>query len=357
MNRKRVALIGLGAVAERIHLPALRRLPELELVAVCEINPDRSEKMRAQFKIPRVYDDARAMLEKERPDLVIVGTPPALHAEHCLLAIEFGAHVFCEKPFVERVEQGQPVIDAAQKNQRRIAVNNQYRYVSIYRETARRIAAGEFGKLYSVQAWQQVFYPPTMEKNWRASMTEYTLFEFGTHILDLLVYYFDALPVSISALMPRVRADIHADVLDLIQLRFPGERVATINLNRLSHAPDRYLEMRLDCDQASVRISFGAVAYARLSLSRKRKLPTFDAVLARGGEARVERNGRSQRIATEWREVFAPATAQHLAEFVQDIAADRETKNSASHALNLLRIVRAGYDSARTGQTIALNWE
>lgn len=357
MNRKRVALIGLGAAAEHIHLPALRQLPELELVAACEIDPDRREEMRARFNLPPVYADARALLEKAQPDLVIVGTPPALHAEHCRLAIELGAHVFCEKPFVERVEQGESVIEAAQKNQRRLAVNNQFRYAALYREPGRRIAAGEFGRLYQIQAWQQVFYPPTLEKNWRAHLTEYTLFEFGTHVLDLLVYYFDALPVSISALMPRVRSDINADVLDLVQLRFPDERAATLNLNRVSHAPDRYLELRLDCEQASLRISFGAVAYARLSLSRQRKIPTFDAVLARGGQARVERDGKSKRIAVQTRDLFAPATAQHLKEFVRDIDAHREPKNSARHALNLLKIVRASYASARAGQTIALNWE
>lgn len=357
MNRQRVALIGLGAVANRIHLPALRRVPALELVAACDLDSDRREKMRAQFKIPRVYEDARTMIENERPDCVIIGTPPALHTEHCLLALEHGAHVFCEKPFVERDEQGRAVIATARRAERHVAVNHQYRYMPIYAEPARRLASDEFGKLYLAQVWQQVLYPPTMETNWRARLKEYLLFEFGTHVLDLLICFFGALPESVTALMPRVRADIPADALDLVQLRFPGERAATINLNRLSHAPDRYLEMRLDCERASLRISFGAVAYARLGWLRALRIPTFAAALARGGEARAEWNGRSQRLALEWRAGLAPATARHLAEFVCDIEANREPTSSAEHALDLLKIVRAGYDSARSGETIRLAWD
>jgi predicted dehydrogenase len=328
----------------------------LQLVAACDVDAARRDRLRARFAIPIVYDDPRTMLEREQPDIVIVGTPPALHAEHCLLGLEYGAHIFCEKPFVEQIEQGRAVVAAAERAQRQIAVNNQYRYMPIYRETARRLAAGEFGRLYYLHAWQQMYHPPTMESNWRATLSQATLFEFGTHVLDLLLYFFDARPVAITAQMPYVHANIAADMLDLVQMRFPGERAATITLNRLSRAPERYLEMRLECEEASVRISLGGVAYARLGWSRARKRPTWGAACARGGEARVERDGRSERIALEWRDGFAPATAIHLAEFVCSIDAGREPTNSARHALTLLEIVHAGYESARTGQTIPLVW-
>ncbi len=351
---KRVALIGLGRVAERIHLPALRALGKLELIAACEPDGARRAQLGAKFSIPNTYATLQEMFAVERPDLVIIGTPPAQHAEHALLALQNGADVFCEKPFVETIEQADAIIAAARRAQRRVAVNNQYRYMSIYRETARRLQAGEFGALYYLHAWQQMYHPPEVESGWRARLRDSTLFEFGTHVLDLLVFFFGALPSAVSAQMPRVRADMDADLLDLVQLQFPGERAATLTLNRLSRAPQRYLEMQLECLDAAVHISLGGVAYAGLELTRARKLPLVRAAFARGGEARVERQGRSIQIAREANEPYTSATATHLADFLRDLEAQREPQNSAEHARSLIQIVRAAYDSARTGQTIQI---
>ena len=235
----RVAVIGLGGVADRIHLPALRALSSVELVGACEPDEQRRVRLGRRFAIPALYADAETLLRATKPDVVVIGTPPDSHHALALRAIESGAHVFCEKPFVRTPAEADDIIAAADRAGRLVAVNNQYRFMPIYRQTRERLVRGEFGPPFLVQGWQQMFHPPSYETNWRAGLVESTLFEFGTHALDLICFFFDALPLSIAAHTPHPRPDIEADVVVVCTLRFEGERVATLVLNRISHAPER----------------------------------------------------------------------------------------------------------------------
>jgi predicted dehydrogenase len=199
-----------------------------------------------------------------------------------------------------------------------------------------------------------MYHPPTMEGNWRAELTRYTLFEFGTHPLDLICFFFNALPVSISA---HTLCPASGGVVDLVvqaTLCFPEGRIATLLFNRVSHALERYLEMRLDCEKASLRISFGGVARAALDWSRVAGRPIARMSLVKGGEARMEIGGRSRVLTKEKQEGRAKATALNLSQLIESIQNGTASNEQARHARELIRIVRAGYESSRSGETVWL---
>jgi predicted dehydrogenase len=353
----RTAIIGLGNVAERIHLPACRAVDEIHLVAASEPRPERRAAMKARFQLPAVYEDSEAMLAREQPELVVIGTPPDSHKAMCLLALRHGADVLCEKPFMLTVAEADEVIAEARRQRRLLAVNTQYRYMATYQTARERLARGEFGRLFYLHCWQQMFHPPVLDPlAWRAQLKQSTLYEFAPHALDLICYFFDALPIAVSANIPRVRPDYDSDVLVQMTLRFPEERLATVVLNRVSHAPERYLEMRLDCERASLRLSLGGVARASLEMARHmgRSRPNFRFSWVKGGEARVEAGGRSRVLAQEREMAFASATAAHLRAFLaQRRNPSAQAYAPAERARDILRLVFAGYEAARTGQTIA----
>ena len=350
----RIAIFGLGWAAERLHLPACRLLPGVEVVAACDPDGGRRASVGRRFGIRALYDDPQTLLEKEGPDIVIVATPPDSHRDLALLALECGSHVFCEKPFVRSVAEADEVIATAERRRRTVVVNNEYRFMLIYRVARERIAAGAFGQPFFIQCWQQMFYLPAGGPEWRARLVESTLFEFGTHVLDLMCYFFDALPLSITAHTPRPFPGTEADVLVQATVRFPGDRLAALSLNRLSHALQRYLEMRVDCERASLRISFGGVARACLEWSGALSRPIARFSLARGGEARVESSGRSRLLAAERREGRPAATALNLQSLIEDVKDGVASLERARYARELIRLVAAGYESARTGETVWL---
>ena len=147
---------------------------------------------------------------------------------------------------------------------------------------------------------------------------------------------------------------VESDVLVVLMLRFPGGKVATLNLHRLSHAPERYLEMRLDATEASVRLSLGGVAGLSLDWVKSLGRPQLKASFARGGEARVERRGRSRVLVRSPRPEFASATESHLADFVLRLDEGRVGVDAAVHAREVLRVVFAAYRSAETGSTVEI---
>lgn len=351
----KVGLIGLGRVARRIHLPAIAATGDLKLVGAAEVSPQAARLATRQFPVPRVYEKFEEMLAECRPDIVVIGTPPDLHYPQARAALEHGAHVFCEKPFVSSLEEADDLIDRARRAGRLLAVNNQYRYMSLYRETEKRLRAGEFGPAYQIQVWQQMYHPPSFEKNWRASLVRSTLYEFGTHALDLVCFLFGALPVAVNARMPRVPHGIDSDVLVVALLDFPEGRVATLNFHRVSQAPERYLEMRLDARDASIRLSLGGVARLSLDWVKSLRRPALRGSFARGGEVRVERRGRSRVLIRSPRVEFASATAAHLAAFAERVRAGDVAPTAAIHAREILKTVFAAYHSADEGVVIRLD--
>jgi predicted dehydrogenase len=352
----RTAILGLGNVAERIHLPACRAVPEVFVIAASELDEGRRSRMQSQFAIPEVFADSKSLLERVRPELVIVGTPPDSHAALCRLAFDYGADVLCEKPFATSVEEADEVLAAARSAGRRLAVNTQYRYMAIYRKTMESLRRGDFGRPFAIQCWQQMFHPPQFEKlAWRAALRRSTLFEFGSHALDLVCKSFDDLPLRVSAELPAARPEYDADVVASLLLRFPGERVATLNFNRVSHAPERYFEMRIDCEDASVRISLGGVARLAIDLARSpagRRL-RWRTGFVQGGEARVEAGGRSWVLAREPQMAFASATAAHLRSFLATRGEGEPDLAEAAHAREILRLVFTAYAAAEAGRTLA----
>ncbi len=351
MSRMRTALFGLGLVVEDIHLRACAALPELDLVAACDPRPER-RRWAEQQGVPITYADALTMLERETPELVIIATPPDTHRDMCLLALKFGAHVLCEKPFVTRIDEADDVVNAAKKAGRIVAVNHEYRYLDTYMKTKQALTRGDFGRPFLIQAWQQMFYPPYKETNWRSTLVQSTLNEFGSHTLDLFSYFFDGHAQTITAHIPKVRKDTDADVLVQATLRYPGECLATLMLNRVSRAPRRYLEMRIDCEEASLRLSFGGVARATVEWSGEVGRPVFRTSFVKGGEARVEQGGRSRLLACDKVEARPMATARVLKALISEIRAGRASFDALNHARQLTRTVFGGYESARRGETV-----
>ena len=127
-----LAVIGLGAAARNIHLPAYAKLAgKVRVVGGCDPDRNARESAREKWRLP-VFEDAREMIEQLGPEVVAVCTPPALHREHALLALSHGCHVFCEKPLASRLAEADDIIQAAEAAGRMAVVNNQFPAMNIH---------------------------------------------------------------------------------------------------------------------------------------------------------------------------------------------------------------------------------
>src|SRR5215471_3256778 len=112
-NRLRTALVGCGQIADA-HLQELRRVPTASVVAVCDLQIDLARQAAERFGVPLIFADVSTMLEKTRPDVVHITTPPHSHCALALQCLDARAHVYVEKPFTVDAREAVDVIAAAE---------------------------------------------------------------------------------------------------------------------------------------------------------------------------------------------------------------------------------------------------
>jgi len=351
----RVAIIGLGTVTHNIHVPAYAQLKdEVRLIAGCDVAED-ARRMALKSGVPKVFDDPSEMIRKTEPDIVSVCTPPALHYEHTLLALQHGCHVFCEKPLTDSLDKADAMIKAADKAGRFIVVNCQFPYMQIHLAAKNLIGSAQFGRLRFLQACQ-TFQPTELTENgWRGVMERRVCFEFGIHVFELIRFFFDDTPVRVTAHMPQPPGESQREVINIVTTEFADGRAACMILNRLSKGPERYLDMRLDGDSASIHTSIGGQLELNAGLHTKNRRPFLRFDFAGGGKATLENGNRSRVIAKDGVNPFASATARHFRNFINGLSTGVVPRGTAADHRKTLALVFAAYDAAQSGETVELS--
>src|SRR5258706_14159272 len=108
----RAAIVGCGRISA-IHIEALRALPSVDIVAVCDANGDLARKRALQAGIEGVFTDLEVMMRTVRPDVVHILTPPRTHLALTETAVAHQAHVYVEKPFASPATDGRKLVAAA----------------------------------------------------------------------------------------------------------------------------------------------------------------------------------------------------------------------------------------------------
>jgi myo-inositol 2-dehydrogenase / D-chiro-inositol 1-dehydrogenase len=119
----RVAVIGAGWIAAD-HVDVLRKRDDVELVAVCDLDRIRAERLAPDGA--HVYERWEDLLERERPEAVWVCTPPLVHREPAVAALAGGVHVYLEKPIARTPEDAAAIVEAAAASSAVCAIGYQW---------------------------------------------------------------------------------------------------------------------------------------------------------------------------------------------------------------------------------------
>lgn len=152
-DKIRIATIGVGGMGSGDTRMAVS-LPGVELVAVCDIYDGRLERARevwgSQIATTR---DHREILARRDIDAVIIATPDHWHAAITRDALAAGKHVYCEKPMVQRLEEGKTVIEAQRSSGKIVQIGSQYVSSLVYLKARDLFRQGAIGELNMVEAW------------------------------------------------------------------------------------------------------------------------------------------------------------------------------------------------------------
>ena len=343
----RIAVLGLGNAGFDLHLPALKAIPGLDLVAV---DPDAARRERAAQRYGvRAVASLDAAIAEKVPDVVVVATPPATHVALCVQALEAGAHVLCEKPFAPSLEDARRIMAVAERTGRRVALNHEFREMPIFRALLDEVGKPDTGDVVFAQAWQNMDLPPWKEPGWRGQLLTGTLYEAGLHLVDYCLALFREKPRAVSATMSTcgVRPEA-SDAVALVTLEFSRGRLAQVIQNRLCPGETQYFEVRAETGRASLRASFGGRARISAGLYRSTK-PHLRLELGASGMAWKEVGHGRQPIATNPKEPAMAATRIMIEKTIAAFTSGGRPPATDQDGYDTLQVLAACYRSAETG--------
>jgi predicted dehydrogenase len=227
----RTGMVGLGKMGLS-HLSIARAHPEIDLVAGCDATAYLTDVLSKHAAL-KCYSDLDRMLDSEQLDALIVATPSKLHAAMVEKALARGLHVFCEKPFVLDVADGERLVALARSKERVTQVGYHYRFVGAFREAARLVRSGALGTIHHVRA--EAYGPVVLRRKgatWRSAKSEGggALYDYACHAIDLVNFVHGA-PTAASGV---VRSSVFSrDVDDEVYatLEFAGGASGQLAVN------------------------------------------------------------------------------------------------------------------------------
>jgi len=140
----RVAIVGCGKIADS-HASVIQRIKGCEMVGVCDSEPLMAQQLWERFPVKRYFSDLAELLSKARPDVVHITTPPASHYDLAKLCLDWGCHVYVEKPFTLCAEDARKLIALAQERGLKLTAGHDAQFAPAARRMRALVNSGFLG--------------------------------------------------------------------------------------------------------------------------------------------------------------------------------------------------------------------
>ncbi len=348
----KVGIIGVGSISHS-HIAGYLANPNVELYAFCDINEEQLQTMGKTYGVERLFTNADDMLALPEIDAVSVCTWNAAHAPCTIAALNAGKHVLCEKPMAMSVEEGLAMQEAAEKSGKLLMIGFVRRYGNDCRILKDFIDNDQFGELYYTKA--SYLRRKGNPGGWFADK-RYSgggpLIDLGVHVIDLVRYLLgNPKPVSVYAATFR-------KLLDRPGVKDSAEYTP-------SHAlPDLKCDVE-DMATAIIRFDNGAVLNvdASFSLNLKKDVGSIELYGTKAG-AKIDPELEMYTNINDYMAnvnlcmptalSFDGLFTNEIAHFVDCIIKGETCVSPASDGVEMMRILEAAYESARTGHEVVL---
>lgn len=235
MKILKTAVVGLGRIGWQFHIPEIIRHEGFELAAVVDPLAERLDEAKAQFNA-KGYTDYLEMLNKEKPDLVVIASPTPFHFPQTLAAFERGIDVFLEKPMVPTVEEADRMIEKMKQTGRKLMIYQPHRITPELLAAQSIIESGILGGLYMVKRaisayqrrndWQS-------QKKFGGGM----LNNHGAHYIDQLLYLTSSTAKSVSCSLRKIAALGDADDVVKALIETQNSIILDLDINMAAALP------------------------------------------------------------------------------------------------------------------------
>jgi D-apiose dehydrogenase len=337
-QKLRGALIGAGYFA-RFQAEAWRRMPDIELVAVADPRREHAQEFAAEYGIPRVYAEAEELLRREKPDFVDVATRPDSHLSLVELAASYQTPIICQKPMAATWEECVAMVERCRAANVRLLMHENWRWQAWYREIARLIATGIFGRIYHLgfclrSGDGRGEFPYTVQPYFR-EMPHLLIYETLVHFID--TFRFLAGEIEwIFCQTKRINPHIVGEDYTLLQMSFASGAHGLVDANRISGpfpTEVAFGVFTLEGDEAALRMT-----------------PQGDLFITKYGQPEIKHDYAKPEIGYKGDSVFA--AQRHYADCLRQ---GTPCESEGEDYLKTVKAVFASYESAATGKPVRLH--
>ena len=348
----KIGIIGTGGISA-LHIDAYKKNPDIEIVALCDINEDILKKRSQEYNVTKCYVDYHDLLALDEVDAVSVCTWNSVHAQISIDALNAGKHVLCEKPMAMNTQEAQRMQQAAKANGKLLMVGFARRFGNDCALLKEFIEKDELGEIYYVKA-------SYLRRNgnpggWFGDKSRSgggPLIDLGVHVIDLTRYLMgNPKPVSVYG----------ATFQKLFDRRDLAARPGYVSV---SAGKDDICDVE-DLATAMIRYNNGAVVTVEASFSLNLEKPTGSIEMF--GTKSGAKMDPSLTLYSQWNGhmtnvSFDTPTAlsfeglfeNEINHFVACLKDGIECRSPGQDGVTIMQILDAIYESAATGHEVII---
>ncbi|HMN10831.1 MAG TPA: Gfo/Idh/MocA family oxidoreductase [Bellilinea sp.] len=220
----KAAVIGVGSMGVN-HARVYWELPDVDLVGVSDSNGEVAARVAKKYSTVG-YTDYRKLLDETQPDIVTIAVPTMFHKDIALDVIDRGISLLIEKPIAFSVEEGQIIIDAAERKGVKLMIGHIERFNPAIIGLKQRITNGELGKIFQMDARREGPFPARIGDVG-------VIIDLAVHDLDIMRYVSQDDIVRVYA---ETEQRIHSKYEDMVTglARFSKGAIGTLAINWLT---------------------------------------------------------------------------------------------------------------------------
>jgi predicted dehydrogenase len=327
----RYAVVGLGYIAQIAVLPAFAKAKNSELAALVSDDNVKLEKLSKKYKVPSTYSyqEYEDCLTSGEIDAVYIALPNSMHRDYTVRACKAGIHVLCEKPLAVTESECEEMIRAASESGVKLMTAYRLHFEKANMTAVEIAGSGRIGEL---RAFNSVFTMQVKEGDIRLQkdLGGGTLYDIGIYCINAARYLFQDEPIEVVGFSANSGEKRFKEVDEMFSaiLRFPDERLASFTTSFGASDISAYQIVGTEGDlRVDPAYEFAADLKHHLTIKGRTRERTFSK-----------------------RDQFAP----ELIYFADCVINDKTPEPSGEEGLADVRIIRALYESASTGQPVSL---
>lgn len=336
----KLAVVGCGRISKNHFGSVEKHASDLELVAVCDNDPEVLERHIAAYRVPG-FLSYNELLKQSDCDLVAICTPSGLHPQMVIEAAEAGKHVMTEKPMATRWKDGLDMIQACDKARVRLFVIKQNRRNSTLQLLKRAIDEKRFGKIYMVHLnvfWTrpQAYYDSA---KWRGTweMDGGAFMNQASHYVDLLEWLIG--PVAdVQAMTGTLARDIEVEDTGVMNVRWRNGALGSMAVTMLTYPKNLEGSITIIGEKGTARV--GGVAVNDIQI--------WDFADSRDYDELVKSANY------ETTSVYGFGHPLYYKNVIDVLRGEAEPETDGREGLKSLEVLIAAYMSARDHRTVSL---